>query len=545
MIPCTLMPMREPSAGRSDLASSAAALLLLGAVLPASAQFSQWIPPPPSPLPPPGVNPPPPSPSPPPPVPFHPGAESPPPPSPSPPPPTAEVLALLADDRLALQTLYDVATRPERWRRRKRWGSETSVCEWEGIKCDPGGRVIRLMLNSNRLTGTLPTELALASNLESIDIRLNDKLSGTLPSQFGAMSKLREALFARAGLSGTIAPEFFAPMRHMTIFDIGRTAISGTMPPAETVGLENIIEFCIDKCFVSGASLGADAARSRRRRGRAAQARTLRTAHPRLDAHRSGTLPVEVASAWDALIKTEIDRNYLSGTLSEHLAEFKSLQQFDADSNLLSGTLPDQLSVDHPLKRIALGIPQDGASGVSGTLPGWLAMLPLLRIEFSTLTGVSGTLPQYFSLHTTLSKLKLDRMILLSGTLAPEAMSGLRNTAEFYLERSPRLSGTLPTELALLRHYELAQGPSIAPGARAGRAAENLGFGYEWSVCVLVCVWGGGRGCHAHYASPTPPAQRMLTTARSRSASAPPPSLAPCRPMSSTACATYPSASST
>ena len=500
MIPFTSMPTRGPRAGRSDLASSAAVLLLLGAGWPASAQFSQWVPPPPSPLPPPMAQPPPPSPSPPPPLPFQPGADSPPPPSPSPPPPTKEMLASMADDRLALQTLYDAATRPERWRRKKNWGTETNVCEWQGVKCGPSGRVTGLMLNSNQLTGTLPTELALASQLENIDVRLNGALSGTLPSQLGAMSELRVYLFARTKLSGTIPPEHFASMRSMTVLDIGRTGISGTMPPAETVGLENIMEFGIDRCEVSGASrrdLGAISARSRRRRGRTARARTPRTARSRRGAHRSGTLPIEVASAWDLLTKIEVDRNYLSGTLPVHLAEFKSLLRFEADSNRLSGTLPDELSVDHPLTRISLGNQRrDGARGVSGTLPGWLAMLPLQRIEFPLLKGISGTLPQYLSLHTSLSRLHLEDMASLSGTLAPEAMAGLKNTAEFYLEGSTQLSGTLPTELALLRHYEVTQGPNVNPGASDGRAAEYLWWRYEYSgrcARLFVCVcWEGG-----------------------------------------------------
>jgi len=58
------------------------------------------------------------------------------------------------------------------------------------------------------LTGTLPTELALLTNLKSMNIRLND-ITGELPSEIGRMTALTELDVAyMPGVKGTVPSEY-------------------------------------------------------------------------------------------------------------------------------------------------------------------------------------------------------------------------------------------------------------------------------------------------------------------------------------------------
>ena len=91
---------------------------------------------------------------------------------------------------------------------------------------------------------------------------------------------------------------------------------------------------------------------------------------------------------WRELQKIELDDTLISGTLTSHFNDFQSLLQFDANSNRLSGTFPPTLSHAATLTRIALG--DDDIRGVSGTLPSWLAVAPIVRLEIEGMRSVSG-----------------------------------------------------------------------------------------------------------------------------------------------------------
>ena len=78
------------------------------------------------------------------------------------------------------------------------WDLTTSTCAWYGVKCF-GGKVVELNLAFNGLDGTLPNELSLLTDLESLVIagsssrELKGLLMGTIPHSWGRrLSNLRE-----------------------------------------------------------------------------------------------------------------------------------------------------------------------------------------------------------------------------------------------------------------------------------------------------------------------------------------------------------------
>ena len=78
-------------------------------------------------------------------------------------------------DREALAALYNATGR-------EKWLSDAPLSEWNGVKTDDDGRVIKLDLSYKDLRGEIPAELGSLSNLVGLDLNGND-LSGCVPSR--------------------------------------------------------------------------------------------------------------------------------------------------------------------------------------------------------------------------------------------------------------------------------------------------------------------------------------------------------------------------
>ena len=72
-------------------------------------------------------------------------------------------------DRDVLIALYD-ATAGVNWINNTNWLSEAPLGEWHGVTTDANGRVTRLLLRTNQLTGEIPPELGSLSNLTHLSI---------------------------------------------------------------------------------------------------------------------------------------------------------------------------------------------------------------------------------------------------------------------------------------------------------------------------------------------------------------------------------------
>ena len=94
-------------------------------------------------------------------------------------------------DRTALVALYDATGGPN-WENNTNWLSDEPIGRWHGVTTDGNGRVVRLELFDNQLSGELPSELGRLSNLEGLHLNDN-QLSGELPSELGRLSNLEPA----------------------------------------------------------------------------------------------------------------------------------------------------------------------------------------------------------------------------------------------------------------------------------------------------------------------------------------------------------------
>ena len=90
-------------------------------------------------------------------------------------------------DRAALMTLYDATNGPF-WGVNTNWGSDTPLGTWHGVTTDADGRVIRLSLYLNQLSGPLPTALGHLANLRRLDLSSN-QLSGPAAAACPGLSR--------------------------------------------------------------------------------------------------------------------------------------------------------------------------------------------------------------------------------------------------------------------------------------------------------------------------------------------------------------------
>ena len=91
-------------------------------------------------------------------------------------------------DRAVLVALYN-ATDGENWESSENWLSDAPLGEWEGVETDADGRVTKLSLVDNRLSGEIPAEIGSLSNLKRLYL-FDNKLSGEIPAELASLSSL-------------------------------------------------------------------------------------------------------------------------------------------------------------------------------------------------------------------------------------------------------------------------------------------------------------------------------------------------------------------
>ncbi|MDE2975773.1 MAG: Ig-like domain-containing protein [Gemmatimonadota bacterium] len=83
-------------------------------------------------------------------------------------------------DRAVLEELYDALGGSD-WTTNTNWLTDADLATWYGVTTNEAKRVVRLELQANGLTGTIPPELGSLSRLERLYVHENRRLSGPLP----------------------------------------------------------------------------------------------------------------------------------------------------------------------------------------------------------------------------------------------------------------------------------------------------------------------------------------------------------------------------
>src|SRR5215510_12030836 len=90
-------------------------------------------------------------------------------------------------DSFALVNFYNSTNGPT-WKKNNNWLSDLPVKNWYGVKVT-GDRVTSLILNLNKLSGTLPVSIGNLTGLVYLNLGYN-KLSGSIPSSISNLVNL-------------------------------------------------------------------------------------------------------------------------------------------------------------------------------------------------------------------------------------------------------------------------------------------------------------------------------------------------------------------
>ncbi|KAI9160728.1 hypothetical protein LWI28_010994 [Acer negundo] len=234
-----------------------------------------------------------------------------------------------------------------------------SPCRWRGISCDDAGTVTEINLAFTGLTGTLQNlDFSSFLNLLRLDLNTN-KLSGSVPSNIGLLSKLQFLDLSRNDLNGTL-PLSLANLTQVYELDISRNNIVGEIDarlfPDGTgqsrtglIGLKNFL--------LQENQLG-------------------------------GRIPEEIGNS-KLLTLIALDGNFLTGPIPASLGNLSSLSILNAAVNQLTGQIPANIGTLNNLTDVRLF-----ANKLTGLVPEELGNLSSLTVLHLAENNFSGHLPQ-------------------------------------------------------------------------------------------------------------------------------------------------------
>jgi Leucine-rich repeat (LRR) protein len=363
----------------------------------------------------------------------------------------------------ALVDLYN-STNGDGWSDKTNWLDDSvSECTWNGVNCDGTNNVIRLILNSNNLIGTIPASLGNFAFLEGLWLQWND-LSGPIPPALENLTSLEGLYLAGNQLTGSIPPEL-GNLGQLGSINLGQNQLSGLIPPAlGNLTLLGSLELSINE--LNGPIP-------------AALSNLTALTHLYLNINQlSGSIPLELGSLANLQVLA-LDNNQLSGAIPPQLGSLANLHVLNLRGNQLSGSVPPELGSLNNLWHLFLSSNQ-----LSGPIPPELGNLTLLSsLELSN-NQLSGSIPAALGSLTYLERLDLAEN-QLSGTILPE-LGNLTYLRRLYL-RSNQLSGTIPPELGSLANLQYLRlssnklsGP--IPTALKDLILEQDGSDFRWNA---------------------------------------------------------------
>ncbi|MFW9940363.1 MAG: M4 family metallopeptidase [Candidatus Thorarchaeota archaeon] len=311
---------------------------------------------------------------------------------------------VLNQDRIALEALYNSTDGPN-WINNTNWLTDEPLETWYGLMVS-NNRVIRIELYQNNLSGSIPIEIGLLTNLENLNLSSNN-LYGSIPSQIDNLENLQNLALDYNNLSGTIPTEL-GNLINLEIMGLSYNNLTGTIP-SDIGNLDNL--------------------------------RYLTLTNNDL----SGQIPVEIYN----LINLEslvLESNTFSGILSSEIGNLVHLQILGLMENDISGQIPSEIFNLISLEHLNLG-----ANNFEGSISsqfGNLLNLGFLNLQENNFTG---EIPSEIYTLVNLENLNLGSNNL-SGVVSSE-IGNLVNL-QFLSLYSNNFSGAIPDEMTNINNLQ-------------------------------------------------------------------------------------------
>jgi hypothetical protein len=116
------------------------------------------------------------------------------------------------------------------WRIDQNWLTGKSPChtDWYGVACSKNNEIEEIVLLSNSVVGSLPTEITELTSIQILNLKYSS-LSGTLPTELGRMCNLSDLTLEGLSLIGTLPTEIglCENLQSLNLIDV---ELSGMIP---------------------------------------------------------------------------------------------------------------------------------------------------------------------------------------------------------------------------------------------------------------------------------------------------------------------------
>ena len=337
-------------------------------------------------------------------------------------------------DVAVIESLYQ-ATGGANWTNSDGWLGEGAVSDWYGIRADSLGRVTRLDLSDNGLTGRLPRILGQLAQLTELRVGGN-ALSGRLPLELARLP-LQEFLYADTELCAPVEASFqawlnaipshdgtnmdCAPLTDREILEILYEATGG---PNWTNNDNWLTDAPLRDWY--GVGVGGDG----------------RVLYLGLSANNlSGSIPPELGKL-TSLERLWLNVNPLTGSIPPELGNLANLLALRIWTNDLSGSIPPELGNLARLETLSIG-----GNDFTGSIPPELGNLANLEQLFITDNAVAGSIPPELGNLASLKRLAI-RGTRVTGPIPPEL--GNLASLEYMWLNGNELTGSIPPQLNAL-----------------------------------------------------------------------------------------------
>jgi Leucine-rich repeat (LRR) protein len=326
-------------------------------------------------------------------------------------------------DSLALVAFY-TSTNGVSWTDNTNWLSGP-VDSWFGINVN-GGLVTSIVLGSNNLTGTIPTELGQLTSITLLDLQTN-QITGEIPSEIGNLNNLTRISFWQNQLTGSIPPEL-GNLINLTFLDFDENQLSGSIP-TQLGNLSSLTDLWLDVNQLTS-DIPSEL-------GNLTNLEMLGLALNNL----TGSIPSELENISN-LIFLGLYTNQLSGEIPAELGNLSNLVYLYLNDNLLTGSIPAELGNLTSLQVLYIYNNQ-----LTGSIPAELGNLSFLQYFYIHNNQITGSIPTELGNLTEVIRLGLYNN-QLTGSI-PAELGGMTNLARLYLYDN-QLTDSIPTELGNL-----------------------------------------------------------------------------------------------
>ena len=251
-------------------------------------------------------------------------------------------------DQEALAALYDETDGPS-WTNTTNWKTAAPLGRWYGVTTDAAGRVTKLDLDENALTGPIPAALGSLSNLEELDLGQN-ALTGPIPAALGSLSNLESLDLSVNQLTGPLPPAL-GSLSGLESLNLGQNRLTGPIP----VALGSLSSLTV-------LSLNQNAL--------------------------TGSIPTVLGNL-SGLASLDLSKNRLTGPIPAALGGLSRLTELNLSWNALTGTIPAALGSLSTLSVLSLG-----RNSLTGPIPVTVSGLSSLEaLDLSYSWALSGPLP--------------------------------------------------------------------------------------------------------------------------------------------------------